>query len=185
MVNRRASLFAACILPVLATGAWAGDDFADLTEFQSESRALIAATIAFFDEVEARTLPRKRVPVIGLPVTATKISAPAGENASVLTAQGPVDHLTAYGITWYPVDRLLGSVDFMGTWGGNRNLVCGYLTWDLSDAEAPRLDAVSASFVDLDELGQADTFEIHQRLLDANCAFGAIDENFHLFDVAG
>ena len=156
-----------------------------LSEFPVENRALIEATMAFFDEVEERETPRTRVPVIGLPVRgATKAKAETGE-AAVLTRMGPVDHLTGYRITWYPVDRLLGTVDFMGTWNGNRNLVCGYLTWDLSDPEAPRLDAVRASFLDLGELERADAVDIHGSLMEANCAFGAIDENFRVFDVTG
>lgn len=161
------------------------------SEFPVENAALIAATQAFFDEVEAGLdVPnsRSRPPVIGLALRATRASAtvpaPQGEGG-VLTRMGPVRHLTGYNITWYPMDKLLGSVDYMGTWNGNRNLVCGYLTWDLSQPEAPRLVAVEANYVDLDDLKTRTPVEIHRTLLTANCAFGAVDENYAFFDVAG
>jgi len=153
-------------------------------EFPVENRALVDATIAFFDEVEARETPRKRIPIIGVPFTVTKSNLPT-DDAMALTRMGPVDHLTGYRITWYPMDRLLGTVDFMGTWGGNKNLVCGYLTWDLSDPDAPVLQSMSASFVDIDDLSKASEVEIHRDLLRANCAFGEIEQNYHLFDVTG
>ena len=98
---------------------------------------------------------------------------------------GPVQHLTGYRISWYPVDRLLGTVDFMGTWRGNRNLVCGYLTWDLSDPKKPELQEVTANFVDLDALTSESDVQIHRTLMEANCAFGAIDPNYAYFDVTG
>ena len=169
----------------IANAGHASDETASAPEFEAESAALIAATIDFFDRVEARQKPRTRLPVIGIPLSATKIKAEVVEDGMALMANGPVDHLTGYRITWYPTERLLGSVDFMGTWNGNRNLVCGYLTWDLSDPASPRLHAVDARFVDLAELGGQSPEDIHGRLLEANCAYGAIDENFHLFDVAG
>ena len=100
----------------------------------------------------------------------------------VLTSKGAVDRLTGYRISWYPVDRFLGSVDFMGTWDGNRNLVCGYVTWDLSDPDAPVLEDVSASFVNVAELSRQDDEAIHAALLDANCAYGAIEANYAFFE---
>ena len=168
----------------VAGSALAGPQVVMPDEFSAENRALIDATVAFFDEVEARPAPRKRVPVFTAPLSATKSKASA-DDAAVLTRMGPVGHLTVYRTTWYPVDRLLGTVDFMGTWDGNRNLVCGYLTWDLSDPDAPRLEALTASFVDLDDLKYAGDIQIHRSLMEANCAFGAIDENYHVFDVTG
>ena len=98
---------------------------------------------------------------------------------------GPVRHLTGYQITWYPVDRLLGTVDFMGTWDGNRNLVCGHLTWDMTDVDTPVLTSVSANFLTLDDLQDAPEVRVHQSLMEANCAFGEIDGNYAFFDVAG
>lgn len=155
-------------------------------EFPEESRALIAATQAFFETIEAETTLKQRAPVISVPFAITKSSAsPTADSAGPLTRMGPVDHLTGYRITWYPVGPLYGTVDFMGTWDGNRNLVCGFLTWDLTDPDAPKLQTVSAQFVDVSALSRKSPHLIHQDLLEANCAHGAIDANYRVFDVTG
>ncbi len=172
-----------CAALLAATGAHAGDSAAP--EFAREKAALIDATTAYFDRVEAEAPQLRKAPAIGIPALATKIKASVATDTDPLTEMGPVDHLTAYRITWYPVERLLGSVDFMGTWDNNRSLVCGYLTWDVTDPDAPRLEQINASFVDLPDLSSASDDAIHQSLLEANCAFGAIDANFHVFDVSG
>jgi len=189
MVRVFASLrFIAVLAAFSGLQASAGAVDVSHSEFPAENNALIAATQAFFDEIEGVDAPRsqKRPVVIGLPLAATNASAAIPENeAGPLRQKGPVQHLTGYNVTWYPMDHLLGSVDFMGTWDGNRNLVCGFLTWDLSEPDAPDLVAVEASYVDLDELSAMSPLEVHQELLSANCAFGAIDENYAFFDVAG
>ncbi|MCG6885271.1 MAG: hypothetical protein LJE62_16095 [Silicimonas sp.] len=184
MRNWFLNMFLGSALSALATAASAETQGVSLTEFPVENQALINATVAFFESVETRTEPRTRMPVIGLPLTATRSKA-GSDDASILTRMGPVHHLTGYRITWYPMDQLYGTVDFMGTWDGNRNLVCGYLTWDLADPKAPVLTSVSASFVDMGDLSQASDEDIHIGLLDANCAFGSIDENYGFFDVTG
>ena len=102
-----------------------------------------------------------------------------------MTLHGPLRHLTGYRINWYPTERFLGSVDYMGTWDGNRNLVCGYLIWDLGDPANPVLESVTANYVELGTLLGATAAEVHETLLEANCAYGAIDENFAFFDVDG
>lgn len=182
ILRRIASLAALAALPVHAEPA--GVSF---SEFPEENAALIAATQAYFEEVEGIDAPRATKPaVIGLPLRATKTSAaaPAGQEG-VLKRMGPVRNLTGYNVTWYPMEHLLGTVDYMGTWGGNRNLVCGYLTWDLTEPGAPQLVSVEANYVDLDQLTGQSPAEIHRTLLTANCAFGAIDENYAFFDVTG
>lgn len=179
-----ARVFGTFLTALVLCGVGAGPIRAEASEFSAESAALIRATAAFFDSVEARTNPRERMPVIGLPLSATQSKASAGE-AATLTRMGPVDHLTVYRISWYPVDRLYGTVDFMGTWNGNRDLVCGYLTWDLTDPDAPELETVSANFVDLGDLVGAGQVELHQRLLEANCAYGAVEANYLVFEPAG
>lgn len=161
-------------MPVAAT---------ETVEFPDETAAIVAATANLFDAIEQEGAPNARRPVISGPVVAVPASLPAHvAKAGVLTSKGPVGHLTGYRISWYPVDRFLGAVDFMGTWDGNRNLVCGYVTWDLSDPDAPVLDTVSATFLDVQDLsGQSDE-DVQAALLDANCAYGAIDANYAFFE---
>lgn len=152
-------------------------------EFAAQTDALVAATDAYFNQVESDAA-EKRSPALTItrPELVQKTSA-AAEDTESLTQNGPVRHLTGYRINWYPVDRLLGSVDFMGTWDGNRNLVCGYLIWDLTTPDAPVLHSVSANFVDLDDLRGKPAADIHRHLLDANCAHGALDDNYAFFEV--
>lgn len=172
-----------CAGTILTASALLAGSQAYSDEFPTETAALVAATVAYFERIEGEeNRKRERTPVIRIPELAQKISAEAG--SQTLTHNGPVSHLMGYRISWYPVERLLGSVDFMGTWNGNRNLVCGYLIWDLSEADAPVLEEVTANFLDLDELSQMSTLDAHAALLDANCAFGAIDENYAFFEVS-
>ena len=157
----------------------------DGAEFPAETAALIAVTIAFFHEAEraATRSPSQKQPVIGLPqvVSPASLESPdLGLNA--LTNHGAVRHLTGYRINWYPMSRLLGSVDFMGTWNSNRDLVCGYVSWDLSKPNDPVLEGVKANYVDLSALRSASPEKVHKALLDANCAFGAVDANFAFFE---
>ena len=155
-------------------------------EFPTETAAVVAATSAFFDAAEraasGERAPQQQ-PVIGLPevVSPARLGDQDDPRFEVLTREGPVQHLTGYRISWYPVDRFLGAVDFMGTWNNNRNLVCGYVTWDLSTSGTPQLDDVTANFVDLAELASFSPAEVHEALLEANCAYGAIDVNFAFF----
>lgn len=164
----------------------AGAIDAAVVEFPAETQALVSATTAFFDAIETDRGQKNRVPAIQAPRLAQKISAsPSDAGTAELTEHGPLSHLTGYRISWYPMDRFLGSVDFMGTWNGNRNLVCGYLTWDLSEVDQPVLESVSANFLNLDDFAGQSPSEIHETLLEANCAFGAIDENYAFFEPAG
>ena len=187
MISRFLPLcFSALIAAVPLQAAADASEGTGAIEFPEESSALIAATLAFFDKVEAHRPAREQAPVVGIPLAITKSSVSIGsDDTDLLTRMGPVDHLTGYRISWYPVDKLYGSVDFMGTWNGNRNLVCGYLTWDLSNPDAPELETVSASFVDIATLATASASDIHESLLEANCAHGAIEANYRMFDVSG
>lgn len=152
-------------------------------EFPVETAAIVAATARLFESAESGNrgaAPRVVIsrPNLARPASLTRKTG----NADVLTARGPVDHLTGYRISWYPVDRFLGSVDFMGTWDRNRNLICGFVTWDLSDAARPKLVDVTASFVDIADLSRQSDEAIHAALLDANCAYGAIEANYAFFE---
>lgn len=152
-------------------------------EFPAETAAIVQATSELFDAVEGGTKPRGKRPVVTAPIIATPASFRIGAaRADVLTSRGAVDHLTGYRISWYPVDRFLGTVDFMGTWNGNRDLVCGYVTWDLSDPDKPVLEDIQANFVKVADLSRQDDEAIHGTLLDANCAYGAIEANYAFFE---
>lgn len=190
MVSLSGSKMSLSAVAVLAAISAAPAQAIDLSvsasaEFPSETVALIAATTAFFDAAERAASGKSvtRPPVIGLPEAVSpvglKTSAPELEE---LTRHGPVQHLTGYRINWYPVDRFLGAVDFMGTWDNNRNLVCGYITWDMTLPDAPTLDRVDAIYVDVSKLASASAEEVHEVLLEANCAYGAIDVNFAFFE---
>ena len=153
-------------------------------EFAEETDALVAATTALFESVES-------VPASGgieLRLDGIAIPASATPNVDVSEAfpikYGPVAHLTGYRINFYPVDRLLGAVDFMGTYDRNRGLVCGYVTWDLSDPDYPQIDQLVANYVDLTLLAKRHPGAAHAALLDANCAYGEIEPNFTVFDPA-
>ena len=112
----------------------------EFSEFPEETAAIVAATADLFDTVEAGVEPApeiKRDRVIGDFVTPASARSDQARFGGLTDEHGPVKNLTGYRITWYPVDRFLGAVDYMGTWNGNRDLVCGHVTWDLSDRPIP------------------------------------------------
>ena len=173
----KAAAFAASMFVTASIATAAEPNFS--IEFPQETAAIVEATSAYFDAIEARPKKRDRIPVIRMPQLAQNVKTSVSANeGDALTQKGPVNHLTGYRISWYPVDRFLGTVDFMGTWNGNRNLVCGYLTWDLTNPENPVLDNVAANFLDLGDLSAMEPALAHETLIEANCAFGAIDENY-------
>lgn len=161
-------------------------DAARPVEFPIETEALVTATAALFEAVQADPVVEKKgVPVFRMPSLAKQIRAEAPRAEDVLRRNGPLRHLTGYRINWYPTERFLGAVDFMGTWDDNRNLVCGYLVWDLSDPRSPVLDRVDARYVNIDDLEDAAPDKVHATLLEANCAFGEIEANYAFFEVSG
>lgn len=181
-ISLAASVFltVALAMPVKAQSAAA---LSGTVEFPAETAAIVAATSALFDAVEGDAAAPGGRPVIRLPAIATPATFELPDDkAGILTAKGELDHLTGYRISWYPVERFLGSVDFMGTWDGNRNLVCGFVTWDMSDPDAPVLEDVSATFLDVGELAKGSDEDIHAALLEANCAYGAIEANYTVFE---
>ena len=171
-------------VPMSSAQAEASTSAESASEFPIEMAALVAATAQLFEAVESSFERRPGSdPVISIPDAITPATVDAFDTkASVLTARGAVDHLTAYRIEWYPLDRFLGSADFMGTWDENRNLVCGFVTWDLTVPEAPELESVTATFLDVSNLAVGSDEQIHAALLEANCAFGAIDPNYAFFE---
>ena len=187
MVQRYLFLFAAVVtLSFVSHELGAEPNGHGNAEFQAEYDALVDATEGFFDAAETEQNERAKAPVLGWAINATRTYA-VEDDVAVLTKMGPVKHLTGYQVTWYPTEKLLGTVDFMGTWGGNRNLVCGYITWDLSDLDTPKLHSISANFITPDALDLGDERDVHRALIGSNCAYGAIDENYAFFsmDVSG
>lgn len=158
-------------------------------EFGREMLTLVRATEALFDALEAEganpdTPGLELRPARRTAEPASLEIAQAGRSA--LSAEnGPVANLTAYRVTWYPTDRLSGSVDFVGTWGKGRNLVCGYVTWDMSDPTAPVLAAMTTSYLDTGTLVRLPADAAHAELLRANCAYGEIEPNLELVRPAG
>ena len=148
-------------------------------QFPTETAAVVAATVTLFEEAEARDTSPSR-PALQLSPVATPASATLSSSAleAFQTERGPVRHLTGYRITWYPVDNLIGAVDFMGTWDNARNLVCGYVTWDVSDPDNPVMQNLITNYVELSEIDGADRAARESALLEANCAFGDIEQNY-------
>ena len=180
MVWAHGHILSGAVILALTAGPVAAETIVyDTTEFPRETEALIAATVSLFEAAEAdgdsdetRGLELAPIPTSS---DGARIGAPIG---ALTTEHGPVRHLTGYRITWYPVDTLLGAVDFMGTWDRNRNLVCGYVTWDLSDPENPVMRDLVANYVDVSKLPIKDRAGMELSLLDANCAFGDVDQNY-------
>ena len=180
-----ASAAVAVLVAFTAQTAVANGGKAASLEFPVETEALVTATAAYFDGLHAsKKGPKVKRPVFRMPSLASNASIELDADHP-LTMHGPLSHLTGYRINWYPTDRFLGSVDFMGTWDGNRNLVCGYLLWDLSDPNGPVLDTVSAHYVDMNELAGMTAEEVHETLLEANCAYGTVEANYAFFDPLG
>lgn len=179
MMSTPRSLFLAAVFAVVsapAAMAEAVDFVAVPDEFAIEAERLVEATAALFADLEQKQpATRQRQRVIGVP-------QPVGLSLQDETAQArpDMDHLRAYRVSWYPVDRLLGTVDFVGTYDGGRNLVCGYVTWDLDNPDATEMVALQTNMVDLDALGAMSHGQRHLALIEANCAFGEIEPNFAL-----
>ena len=150
-------------------------------EFALETRAMVEVTAALFDAVESTPAP-SGPNVLTLDVTPASLSGDDAIASAFPSDRGPVQHLTGYRINFYPTGRLLGAVDFMGTFDKNRNLVCGYVTWDLTDPDAPQMMQLVANYVDVGTLTDQPVDDAHAALLEANCAYGDIDPNFTVFE---
>ena len=176
---------AAALTGLLMSGTACADSrpSADGMEFPRETAALVDATVDLFEAAEAvASGDPEPVVRIGSIATPARLAEPDPMLGAFPESYGPVRHLTGYRITWYPVERLIGAVDFMGTWDRTRNLVCGYVAWDLSDPDAPALEGIVTNYVDLALLDGADRSEIETVLLEANCAFGDIEANYAVFE---
>ena len=181
-MGARAFLFS--VLLGLGTQAAADGLYPSETEFGAETLSIVAATEALFDAIEAESAgPVTDTPRLQLRIVrpgAEPVSLPAAGRGALRDDLGPVEHLTAYNITWYPTDTLSGTVDFLGSWDGGRNLVCGYVTWDMTNADTPVLAAMTTSYLDTASLLRLSPDIAHVELLRANCAFGDIEANLEL-----
>ncbi|MEL7461474.1 MAG: hypothetical protein AAFX45_14835 [Pseudomonadota bacterium] len=175
-------VFVLVLAVVFGTPAVAGPQTpAERAEFGLETFHMLQATQTLFDALEAASADTDK------PGLQLRLADPAAEPAAldlppagqmaIRTDLGPVANLRGYGVTWYPTDRLLGSVDFVGTWNNGRNLICGYATWDMSDSAAPVLASVTTSYIDAGALSLLTQEATHAALLRANCAYGAIEPN--------
>jgi hypothetical protein len=166
-------------IALLLSGAQVGAE-ALRSEFPSEERALVAATSAFFDAVETPSDSAGHEFFSDAFAAAVPLEDWQSLRLAQLTDHGPVTGLTAYRITWYPVDKLLGAVDFVGRDAEGRNLVCGYILWEFGTASAPELRWYQANHLDTWELSALSPEEQGNRLLEANCAHTDIEANFAL-----
>jgi hypothetical protein len=168
-------VFAALLLSGAHIGAQALS-----SEFPSQERALVDATSAFFSAVEDPSTAGGHEFFSDAFAAAVPLEDWRNLRLAQLTDHGPITGLTAYRITWYPVDTLLGAVDFVGRDADGRNLVCGYVLWEFSDNTSPQLRWYEATHVDTWELAALSPEEQGKRLLEANCAYTEVEANFAL-----
>lgn len=150
------------------------------SEFPEQERKLVAATSAFFDVIEAPDRATKVDFFTEAYSTAIPLDEWQNERLRELVDKGPLRGLTAYRITWYPVDTLLGAVDFVGRDGDDDDLVCGYVLWEFPQDAEPQLRWYEATHLDPGEISALSVEEAGARLLEANCAFTDLDANFAL-----
>ena len=168
-------VFAALVLSGAHIGAQALS-----SEFPSQERALVDATTAFFSAVEDPSANSGHEFFSDAFAAAVPLEEWRSLRVAQLTDHGVISGLTAYRITWYPVDTLLGAVDFVGRNEDGANLVCGYVLWEFSEGASPQLRWYEATHVDIRELATLSPEEQGKRLLEANCAYTEVEANFAL-----
>ncbi len=181
MFLRVLALLSLCAAPAVAGSAEVNAE----PEFGLETFHLIQATEALFDALEQdasepETPNRLQLRIKGPEAEPVAMALPDAGRMALREDLGPVENLTAYNVTWYPTDQLLGAVDFVGTWGDGKNLICGYATWDMSKADQPRLASMVTAYLDTGTLLELSADGAHAELIRANCAFGEIEPNLEL-----
>ena len=147
-------------------------------QYAAETERLVDATADLFDRLEAGADAGADRPRIELRLKPQPMSFGAPDGA-LRPEYGPVRDLTGYRVTWYDTERLIGTVDFVGTWGDGRHLICGYVSWDMS-GDAPALDDLVADYLETGALAASAEDDAHLALIEANCAYGEIEANFAL-----
>ena len=150
------------------------------SEFPSQERALVAATAEFFDAVETPSVSGGYEFFSDAYQSAVSLDDWQDDRLRQLVDDGPIEGMTAYRITWYPVDTLLGAVDFVGRAADGSELVCGYVLWEFPDGSDPSLRWYEATHVDAGALSGLSQEEASARLLEANCAYTDLEANFAL-----
>jgi len=145
-----------------------------------QDRLLIRSTAEFFDAVERRDYARSVNFFAEAYATAVPLDEWQNERLRLLVDKGPLKNLTAYRITWYPVDTLLGSVDFVGRDGEDGGLVCAFVLSEFVEGSDPKLRVYEATHIDPDTIKGLSPGEAGARLLAANCAFTSLDANLAL-----
>jgi len=166
------AIWAALAALALSAPAW--------SEVTDRDRALIRATAAFFQSVEQRDHARSLDFFAEAYATAVPLDQWQNERLRQLVDKGPLKNLTAYRITWYPIDTLLGSVDFVGRDPRDGRLVCGFVLWEFPERAEPKLRLYEATRLDPGTLSRMPPGEAGAQLLEANCAFTSIEANFAL-----
>jgi hypothetical protein len=150
------------------------------SEFPVEERALVRATSAFFEAVESPDKTASYDFFSEAYAAAVPLTEWQDKQLRQLVANGPLKDLTAYRITWYPLDELMGAVDFVGSDQDSNALVCGYVLWEFSEETEPRLRWYEATHLDPVQLEKMSAEDASAKLLEANCAFTDLDANFSL-----
>ncbi len=151
-----------------------------VSEFPIEERALVRATAAFFEAVEDPDETASFDFFAEAYAAAIPLEEWQNKRLQQLVDNGPLADMTAYRITWYPVDTLLGAVDFVGRDRDGDDLVCGYVLWEFAEGTEPTLRWFEATHLDPVKLGKMSTEEVGAKLLEANCAITDVDANIAL-----
>ena len=146
-------------------------------QYAAETAQVVDATVELFDRMEAESGTEER-PAIRLKIVPQPMSLDAASPA-LRPEYGPIRDLTGYRVTWYDTDRLIGTVDFVGTWGDGRHLICGYVSWDMTGG-APELSDMTADYLETGTLVRSGDDAAHIALIEANCAYGELEPNLEL-----
>lgn len=173
------------ILTVAFGTATSAADGAQSQDYSMETSSIIAATHALLDGLEvpgglpdAAPSLELRLKDAGADTRLTPVGAPSEpELPDQLTSMA---NLTPYRLNWFDEDGLIGAIKFVGNWQDTRNLVCGYVAWDMSEWNAPTLVALEFEYLETPALLRLSDSEARTALRDANCAYFTVEANLAL-----